>query len=118
MERSQATPGEYGRVLRFERPGRSVPAARSPVPDVGQYAQAANEPDDYRHRQLVNLAALAVCVLLVAVGVWLADTIAQLRRDQDCVLAGRRNCAQITIVNPVGGAAVSAIREPGTLPHN
>lgn len=46
----------------------------------------------------VNAAAFGFCVLLVVVGVWLAIKIAEMRRDQDCVLSGRRNCAQLSIV--------------------
>jgi hypothetical protein len=73
-------------------------AAGSPVEDVSRYERPPHEPDDYRHRQIVNAAGFLVCILLVVVGVWLADKIAELRRDQDCVLAGHRNCAEISII--------------------
>jgi hypothetical protein len=112
MEGKPDTPQETGRVLRFERPGSSplrwrrhpagVPfagPAHPPVQDLSKYEQVAGEADDYRHRQLTNLAAFITCSLLVVVGVWLAIKIAELRRDQDCVLAGRRNCAQLQINN-------------------
>src|SRR4051812_22091198 len=87
-----------GQVLRF-RP-RADPARResrlaaggllslpSPVEDIGKYERSAAEQDDYRHRMLVNVLGLFVCVLLAAAGIWLATKIAELRRDQDCVLA-------------------------------
>jgi hypothetical protein len=112
MESKPHTPEESGRVLRFERPGSSpmrwrrhpvgLPYARTghpPVEDLGKYEQVAGEADDYRHRQFTNLAAFVTCALLVVIGVWLAIKIAELRRDQDCVLAGRRNCAQLQINN-------------------
>ena len=98
-----------GRILRF-RPrvpvGSTVPRGRpellsvpgrSPVEGIGKYERVGADPDDYRHRMTVNVVAFAVLLLLIAVGVWLAVKIAELRRDQDCVLAGRRNCAQITV---------------------
>jgi hypothetical protein len=44
---------------------------------------------------LVNIAALAFTVLLALAGGWLAIQIAEMRRNQDCVLSGRRNCAPI-----------------------
>ena len=44
-----------------------------------------------------NGLAFAFVLLLVAVGVWLADAIAEMRRNQDCVLSGRRNCAQVNV---------------------
>jgi hypothetical protein len=106
--REPIPPRESARVLAFRRPGpptsRNPPALReapsvpaSPFPDMGQYERAGIEPDDYRHRMIVNVVGFAVCVLLVVAGVWLANKIAELRRDQDCVLSGRRNCAQISI---------------------
>jgi hypothetical protein len=47
----------------------------------------------------MNAIALMVVVLLVAGGLWIADTIAQMRKTQDCVLSGRRGCTPITIPN-------------------
>jgi hypothetical protein len=64
---------------------------------MGKYERTGAEPDDYRHRMIVNLVGFAICVVLIGAGLWLANTIAELRRDQDCVLSGRRNCAQISI---------------------
>lgn len=114
MGREVRQPENTGRVLRFEprnRPpwrvsGRLTAAPppwadHSPVNDVAKYEAPGGEPDDYRHRQITNAAALLICTLLAVTGVWLAIKIAELRRDQDCVLAGRRNCAQISIVNDV-----------------
>ncbi len=102
---------ENGRVLPFrqraEHPyavGRGSPQpknqapGRSPVEDVGKYERPEADHDDYRHRMMVNVAGFVVCALLIGVGIWLAIKIADLRRDQDCVLSGRRNCAQISIV--------------------
>ena len=43
---------------------------------------------------LANLAAFAFTVALTAIGIWLAMSIADLRKTQDCVLMGRRDCAQ------------------------
>ena len=45
---------------------------------------------------LANLAALAFTVALTAIGIWLAMSIADLRKTQDCVLMGRRDCARIS----------------------
>jgi len=45
---------------------------------------------------LANVAALAFTVALTAIGIWLAMSIADLRKTQDCVLMGRRDCAQIS----------------------
>jgi hypothetical protein len=70
-------------------------AAPEPL-DLSRYEQARQEPDDYRHRMLANIAALAFTIALTAIGIWLAVSIADLRRTQDCVLMGRRDCARIT----------------------
>lgn len=112
MERAHAAPSGTARILRFERAGRSVrpvpsrrlagarasDAERSPVESFGKYESGPEDTDDYRHRQLANLAAFVTCVFLVAAGVWIANTMADLQRDQNCVLSGGKNCAQVSII--------------------
>ena len=66
--------------------------------DLSRYEQPREEPDDFRHRMLANIAALAFTIALTAIGIWLAVSIADLRRTQDCVLMGRRDCAQISSI--------------------
>ena len=66
--------------------------------DVSRYEQdREDEPVNYARRMLMNVIAIAVVAILIGAGVWLADTIAQMERDQDCVLQGRHNCAPIEI---------------------
>ncbi len=43
----------------------------------------------------VNFAGLVFTIALAAAGVWLAVTIADMRKNQDCFLSGRRNCTPI-----------------------
>ena len=64
--------------------------------DLSRYEQPREEPDDFRHRMLANIAAFAFTVALTAVAIWLAMSIADLRRTQDCVLMGRRDCVRIS----------------------
>jgi len=64
--------------------------------DLSRYETQREEPDDFRHRMLANIAALAFTIALTAIGIWLAVSIADLRRTQDCVLMGRRDCVKIT----------------------
>jgi hypothetical protein len=70
-------------------------AAPEPL-DLSRYERPRDEPDDFRHRMLANIAAFAFTVALIAVGIWLAMSIADLRRTQDCVLMGGRDCVRIT----------------------
>jgi hypothetical protein len=46
---------------------------------------------------LANIAAFAFTVALTAIGIWLAVSIADLRKTQDCVLTGRHDCAWISM---------------------
>ena len=71
-----------------------VPAAN----DLSRYERRRDEPDDFRHRMLANVAALAFTVALTAIGIWLAMSIADMRKTQDCVLMGRRDCARISVM--------------------
>ena len=97
------TSDDEHRVLKFRPrtsahlPGR--PQAQNPrqeANDLSRFERVRDEPDDFRHRMLANLAAFAFTVALTAIGIWLAVSIADLRRTQDCVLMGRRDCAKIT----------------------
>ncbi|MHB0767123.1 hypothetical protein [Bradyrhizobium sp. 5.13L] len=63
--------------------------------DLSRYEQPRAEPDNFRQRMLANIAALAFTIALTAIGIWLAVSIAELRRTQDCLLMGRRDCAKI-----------------------
>jgi hypothetical protein len=64
--------------------------------DLSRYEQDRDEPDDFRHRMLANIAAFAFTVALTAVALWLAASIADMRRTQDCVLMGRHDCVRIS----------------------
>jgi hypothetical protein len=71
--------------------------ARPDVPeDLAKFERGEGD-DDYRHRMLMNLAAFIVTIVLATSGVWLAITLAEMRKNQDCVLSGRRNCAPIDV---------------------
>ena len=97
--------GHEARVLQFPsrqraaspragRPGLAVPASPD---DRARFHRHVEEGDDYRHRVKTNAATLVVIGLLIWAGLWLADSIAQLRKNQDCVLAGYRACTPLHI---------------------
>ena len=100
-EQSNASEEEH-RVVPFRPRGgkwrgvRHTPFA-SPVEGLAKYEGGAEQDDNYRHRMMVNLAALGVTVALAVAGVWLAIHIADMRKNQDCLLSGRRNCAPIDV---------------------
>ena len=71
--------------------------ASAPADDLSRYQEPRDEPDDFRHRMMANAAAFALTALLIGIGIWLAVSIADLRKTQDCLLTGRRDCAPITV---------------------
>jgi hypothetical protein len=75
----------------------SAGATPPTVGDLGRFERKGDDEDDYRHRMAVNALAFAVCVFLVLAGMWLATTLAQMRKDQDCVLSGRRGCTPVDV---------------------
>ena len=99
---SENTSKEDHRVVPFRSRGgkwrgvRHTPFA-SPVEGLAKYEGGAEQDDSYRHRMMVNLAALAFTVALAIAGIWLAIQIADMRKNQDCLLSGRRNCAPIDV---------------------
>jgi hypothetical protein len=67
-----------------------------PVDDLDKYQRGAPERDeDYRHRMTVNIVAAAFTVVLILGGIWIADTMARMRKNQDCVLTGRSGCTPV-----------------------
>jgi hypothetical protein len=84
-------------------------AYRSSVPHAGDAVGAGEHTPplaklrkkagavDYRQRMIVNFAALFFVLFLTGAGVWLATTIRDLRRTQNCLLVGRRDCARLPI---------------------
>jgi hypothetical protein len=64
--------------------------------DLSQY-ERSDEPDDYRHRMWMNAAAVVFVALLIGAGIWIADTMAAMRKNQDCVLSGRRGCTPVEV---------------------
>jgi hypothetical protein len=95
-----SAPEREGRVLRFRRgaPATHRPAAGpAPVPDLAKF-ERGEDADDYRHRMIVNVAAFVFVIALICAGYWLADTMARMRKNQDCVLSGRRGCTPVEVV--------------------
>jgi hypothetical protein len=95
---------ERGRVVPF-RPRSGLrkawplplgqrPRDDSPVADLAKFERPETEAD-YRHRMKMNALGLAITCVLIVAGLWLAETMAEIRKVQDCVLTGRQNCAPI-----------------------
>jgi len=87
------------RVIGFRR-RQTIVNSRAPSPpavnDLAKYERGEN-PDDYRHRMVVNVVAFVFVIGLIAAGLWLADTMAAMRKNQDCVLSGRRGCTPVEV---------------------
>jgi hypothetical protein len=54
------------------------------------------EPDE-GNRTVENMVLAGFFVVLVAAGVWLLGTMADVRKVQDCAAQGRRNCQTIEV---------------------
>jgi hypothetical protein len=87
------------RVIGFRRPvAKPRAASGSPsLPEFDKYEHSEEEHEDYRHRMMVNAGALLFIVLLIGAALWLVDTMAEMRKNQDCVLAGHRGCTPIDL---------------------
>lgn len=81
--------------IRTRRPFRPAPCViEPPAEELEKFAQS-NEPDDFQHRMRVNLIAFGFVALLVVSALWLANSLATMRKDQDCVLSGKRGCTPV-----------------------
>lgn len=54
-------------------------------------------PEGEGNRAVENAVLLGFFVVIVAAGIWLLGTMADVRKAQDCAGQGRRNCAAIDV---------------------
>ena len=54
-------------------------------------------PEDDSNRAIENAVMLAFFAVLVAAGIWLLSSMADVRKAQDCAAQGRRNCGTIDV---------------------
>jgi hypothetical protein len=53
--------------------------------------------EEARDRRAANIFVLTAGVVLVAIGVWLANAMVDARRADECMSSGRRNCNPIEV---------------------
>ena len=67
-------------------------------PRMAEHGEGKREPpEDEGHRGIENAVMLGFFVVVVAAGIWLLVTMADVRKAQDCAGQGRRNCATIDV---------------------
>jgi hypothetical protein len=98
MSDDRPSSAEQHKVVSFRGRGAPIPQGSTPPSpdDLSKFEQGA-ETDDYRHRMIVNVVAFIFIVALIGAGYWLADTMAKMRKNQDCVLSGRRGCTPVEV---------------------
>jgi hypothetical protein len=88
------------RIIPFRPRATTNAPKREPQPpepkDLSAY-ERDRDPDDYRHRMMMNVAAGIFTIALTGFGIWLAMSIADLRKTTDCLLIGRRDCAVMPV---------------------
>jgi hypothetical protein len=57
------------------------------------------EPDEEtpEERRNTNIILVVFFVVLVGSGIWLVNTMLDIKKSDDCMAAGGRNCAPITV---------------------
>jgi len=94
---------DKGRVLPFLRPSaphswnarlRLRDQSRSPVSDLSRFSREPEE-DDYPHRMFINLLAFVVLSFIIGCGIWLAVSMSERNKDQDCRWISRTYCVPI-----------------------
>jgi len=58
---------------------------------------APEPPEEQGNRNVENAVMLGFFAVLVALGIWLLSTMADVRKMQDCAAQGRRNCVSIDV---------------------
>jgi hypothetical protein len=63
--------------------------------DEPKPAQRDEYVESERQRRLGNFVILGFFLVIVGIGVWLANAMIDYRKVDDCLAQGRRNCAPI-----------------------
>ncbi len=64
---------------------------------MAEGGEGPKEPEDEGNRAVENAVMFGFFAVLVAAGIWLLGTMADIRKVQDCAAQGRRNCATIEV---------------------
>ena len=97
--RDPISPNDERHVVSFRRRMSLQPPTKTPTPieNLAKYEQNREENDNYQHRMVVNILAFFIVAILIGAGLWLANTMADMRKNQDCVLSGRRSCLPVEV---------------------
>jgi hypothetical protein len=76
-----------------ERSGIQAKDDPAPVRIVGDSENRPESEDD--HRMRVNLFAAVAIIVLITVGMWLANALVETQRAQGCYSSGARTCSLI-----------------------
>jgi len=104
-ETSRVVPFRQRGTPRWRWPVQRQRPGESPVDDLTKF-ERGEDADDYRHRMKMNFLAVFVTLVLIALGLWIADMVADFARTQDCFMTGRRDCAPIKVPSQIGRAHV------------
>jgi hypothetical protein len=75
----------------------SIRQSRDRAMTDGDKGGGKQPPEDQGSRTVENAVMLGFFVVLVAAGIWLLGTMADVRKVQDCAAQGRRNCGTIDV---------------------
>ena len=92
IRRARSVPANCGRGLQTIARGYDI-SAPSPINRTGNDS-TMTDPDQSGNRRPA-IAGLAIAVVLLAVGLWLAHDLTVASKMQDCLMSGRSNCAVI-----------------------
>jgi hypothetical protein len=87
---------------RAEYPGTSplsCPATRFHVQPENP-SDDDDAPETPRERLAINVGIVVFVVLLIGAGLWLVNAMSDARRADECLSAGRRNCAPVQVPPP------------------
>ena len=92
--RNSSSPDDGPRVVSFRaRQCRDAAAGSGPGRGSGE-VRAERGPGRLSSPHDRECAVFVFVIGLIGAGIWLADTMAAMRKNQDCALTGRRGCAR------------------------
>jgi hypothetical protein len=78
-----------------QEPDATSSAIMSVSDDKSGKPPSDDDEEDDRDRRATNILLLCFGVLIIGAGIWLVDALIAARKADECMSAGRRNCAPV-----------------------
>lgn len=68
------------------------------MPETADQQREPQQDGEERERRTGNVVLLVAAIVFIAAAIWLIDALLAARKADECIAAGRRNCAPTGVI--------------------